>query len=138
MKILVSAKDGVLYPADKQSEKRVLQLMDGDIYDCHVNIEQVRSNPQNARYWAKLNELSDIIPEAMQAQYARAMLDQLSLEHISPQTLHEYIKLKTGVRSIAFDWLDHSAACAYYTQADEEIEKLQALALAMHQGGCNT
>jgi len=131
MKIQIIPNIGDITPADTRSRKLVLQLLDGEIYDCFVDTERIRSHPQNARYWAMLHDLSDMVPETMQRIFARAILDQLSLENISPETLHEYIKLRIGVKSIAFDKMDHVEACAFYKQADEEIEKLQSLALSM-------
>jgi len=56
------------------------------------------------------------------------MLDALTLEQIDENTLHEYIKMKVGVSSIAFDKMNHSQACEYYKTADDEIEKLTAIA----------
>jgi hypothetical protein len=133
MKVAIVANNGDIAPADTANRKRLLQLLDGEVYDCVIDTERIRSNPQNARYWAMLHKLSDLIPESMQRIFSRAMLEQLTLENISSQTLHEYIKLKVGVKSIAFDQMDHIKACAYYTQADEEIAKLEALALSLHK-----
>jgi len=135
MKIAIVTNNGDIAPADVGSRKLVLQLLDGEMYDCFVDTERIRSNPQNARYWSMLNKLSDLIPESMQRIFSRAMLDQLALESISAQTLHEYLKLKAGVKSIAFDQMDHLKACEYYRQADEEIAKLETLALSLHKSG---
>ena len=135
MKIAIVTNNGDITPADTRSRKLALQLLDGEVYDCFVDTERIRSYPQNARYWSMLHKLSDLIPEAMQRAFSRAMLDQLTLESISAQTLHEYIKLKVGVKSIAFDQMDHLKACEYYRQADEEIEKLEALAASLHRAG---
>lgn len=128
MRVAITMHDGVVIPADKRSEQLMRKLQPGEVYDCLIDGERVRSNPQNARYWAQIHKLASVIPESFQAAFARNMLDSLTLEQIDESTLHEYIKMRAGVSSIAFDKMSHAEACEYYRIADEEIEKLTAIA----------
>ena len=128
MKLQLAMIDGQLVPIGEQSERAFKKLPRGEVFDCLIDGERVRSNPQNARYWAQLHELQDMIPESWQGEFARAMLDSLSLEQVDVATLHEYIKMRAGVTSIAFDRLSHADACEFYRLADEEIERMKILA----------
>lgn len=134
MKVAIKiGRDGI-YPADDRSRKLLKRLQPGEVYDCLIDGERVRSNPQNARYWAQINKLASVIPEPFQAAFARNMFDALSLEQINENTLHEYIKMKAGVSSIAFYKMGQTQACEYYRFADEEIEKLTAIAISTLEG----
>jgi len=128
MRVAISLIDGAVVAADERSAKLLKKLQPGEVYDCLIDGERVRSNPQNARYWAQIHKLASVIPESFQAAFARNMLDALTLEQIDESTLHEYIKMRVGVSSIAFDKMSHAEACEYYRIADEEIEKLTEIA----------
>ena len=128
MRVAISLIDGAVVAADERSAKLLKKLQPGEVYDCLIDGERVRSNPQNARYWAQIHKLASVIPESFQAAFARNMLDALTLEQIDENTLHEYIKMKANVSSIAFDKMSHDQACEFYRVADEEIEKLTAIA----------
>lgn len=130
MRISISLIDGAVVASDERSAKLLKKLQPGEVYDCLIDGERVRSNPQNARYWAQINKLASVIPEPFQAEFARNMLDALTLEQIDTNTLHEYIKMRAGVSSISFDKMNHAQACEFYRVADEEIEKLTAIATA--------
>lgn len=130
MRVAISLIDGAVVAADERSSNLLKKLQPGEVYDCLIDGERVRSNPQNARYWAQLHKLASVIPEPFQAAFARNMLDALTLEQIDTNTLHEYIKMRAGVSSIAFDKMSHAEACEYYRIADEEIEKLTAIAIS--------
>ena len=130
MRVAISLIDGAIVPADERSVRLMKKLQPGEAYDCLIDGERVRSNPQNARYWAQIHKLASVIPEPFQAAFARNMLDSLTLEQIDESTLHEYIKMRAGVSSISFDKMNHAQACEFYRVADEEIEKLTAIAKA--------
>ena len=131
MRLQLAMLAGQLVPADDASAASIRKMREGEVYDCLIDGERVRSNAQNARYWAQLHRLQEMIPESWQAAFARAMLDSLSLEQVDVATLHEYIKMRAGVTSIAFDRMSHADACEYYRLADEEVERMTALAEEM-------
>jgi hypothetical protein len=131
MRVAISLIDGAVVAADERSAKLLKKLQPGEVYDCLIDGERVRSNPQNARYWAQIHKLASVIPETFQAAFARNMLDALTLEQIDEDTLHAYIKMRVGVSSISFDKMNHAEACEFYRLADDEIERMTALAEEM-------
>jgi hypothetical protein len=125
---LMYVKDGALHPVDKAA----MLPAQGEVVDVSIDTERMRSNPQNARYWSRLKMLSEAIPESMQAAYWDNLIGHLSAMPLDAGTLHGIIKLMLGVQSIGFDRLTHKAACKYYDDADQIIERMLAAAQAAY------
>ena len=114
-----------LVPSDKTAGKMRDLLAVGVEIEAKLDIEKPRSLPQHCRYWARLSEIVNTLPEHfLKNFYAHLFADLVNHTTIDVILLHEIVKRRLDVKSIAFQKMDQSAASAFFKKADEFFEGL--------------
>ena len=131
MKLAIKRVGPALVAADSTSGQRMLKIPSGHVFDAELDGERCRSNPQNARYWARINETLDKIPEGFEQAYMDNLFDTFRFSQIDEATIHNFVKMMVGVESIAFDKLNHAKACVFFDEADVVLDKLEEIAEGM-------
>lgn len=131
MKLAIKRVGTSLMAADQVSSQRVMKIPSGHVFDAELDGERCRSNPQNARYWARINETLDKIPEGFEQAYMDNLFATFRFAQIDEATLHNFVKMMVGVESIAFDKMNHVNACAFFDEADMVLDKLEEIAEGM-------
>ena len=131
MKLTIRRVGMTLMAADDISRTRIMKIPMGEVYDAELDGERCRSNSQNARYWARVNAALDMIPEGFEQVFMDNLFAEFRFQQIDEGTLHNFVKMMCGVESIAFDKLNHSKACAFFTDADAVLDRLEKIAGGM-------
>jgi hypothetical protein len=113
-----------LSPDDATRKRMVRLLMPGLQVAGQLDLDHPRSLPQHRRYFARLGEVADSVPEHGAREVWAAVFDDLSqIEGIDPELLHEAVKRIYGITSIAFIKMGQSDACKFYNAADELLDR---------------
>lgn len=133
MKLTIKRVGMSLMAADHVSGQRIMKIPVGHIYDAELDGERCRSNAQNARYWARVNETLAKIPEGFEQAYMDNLFAAFRFTQIDEGTLHNFVKMMCGVESIAFDKLNHTKACQFFDEADGVLDRLEKIAEGMQE-----
>lgn len=110
---------------DEQTRKRMQRmLVPGLSVEGKLDLEQPRSLPQHRRYFARMTEVTESLPENVSRAFWMAVLDDLAqCEGIDTGIMHDVIKKIIGVSSIKFQKMDQSEASQFFRAADELLER---------------
>lgn len=105
--------------------KRIAQP--GIEVEAILSTEKARSLPQHRRYFARLGEFAENIPETTSRVFWISILkDLFKVEQIDAEVVHELVKKITGINSVAFHKLTQDEANGFYRQADELLDRWSA------------
>jgi hypothetical protein len=111
-----------------EDRKKLLRLVQPGIeVEAQIDTERPRSLRQHCRYFARLREFAHNIPENAARMFWRNAIDDLATnESIDEEILHELIKRKLGVKSVAFHAMGQDEAAKVYARADELLDRWMA------------
>lgn len=116
--------DLTLEPDEKTKRASIKCLIPGITVEARIDLDRPRSLLQHRRYFARLHEVAESMPERVSRAFWLAVMDDLAqMEGVDPELLHEIIKRVQGVTSIAFRNMDQNAAGKYFHAADDLLER---------------
>jgi hypothetical protein len=94
------------------------------VIEVSIQMDQERSVPQHRRYWGRLQEVAETLPEkTVEDFYQRLICDLKLFGCIDSEVLHYVLRKVCGVSSTSFCNMTHQEAQEYYRVADEYLSR---------------
>lgn len=128
MKTVLSVNDDYTLTPDKRSMGTLMRLVQPGVeVEASLSTERPRSLPQHRRYFARLGEFADSIPESTARVFWISVLrDLMMIQTIDVEIIHDLVKKVIGTDSIAFHKMTQDEAVDFFRQADELIDRWSA------------